>query len=175
MTDFLLAALQHPFTWGLFAGLVPAALQLKKNWELKARVKTLESHVIKGHEASLLAHGRLQDEVDSLRAANQNLRDKLAQFAHSPRGQLANQLDAFQRAVAILTKEAPGFAQAFSGAIEKAQAEIAAEIEGSRRPPFGLGGLLPFFQPKPAPLPISAQTAPAPPAGTGAQNPGAGA
>lgn len=151
MPDFLLTALQHPFTWGLLTGLAAALLLLLKNAGLRARIRALESQVVKSHEASLLAHSRLQEEAARLREANQNLRDKLAQFAHSPRGQLANRLDAFERAVARLTKDAPGFAQAWASVLEQAQAEITAEIEGARRPPFGLGGLLPFLKRAPSP------------------------
>ncbi len=148
MIDFILNTLQHPFTWGLLAGLTVALLQIKKIWELKTRIKYLESHLIKGHEASLLTHERLQKELESLRAANLNFRDKLAQLSHSPRGQITTQLDAFQRAVAKMTREAPGFAQAFADALERSHAEIFSEIDGARRPSLGFLGGLPIFQPK---------------------------
>lgn len=132
--EMLLAVLGHPFTWGLGLGLVFAAWALSGGWSarraLKKEVRRLEEHCRTAAELGARGNQALMDENAELKRANENLRISLAALKDKPDRAELLKLCQLDKAVHLMYARAPGFAPAWEGAMQEAQAEIDRSASG---------------------------------------------
>ena len=126
--DILLKALAHPFTWGLGLGLVFAAWAFFSGWAakraLRREVRRLEDHCRTAADLSAKGTQSLQDELAGLKEQNKNLQITVAELKNKPDRAELQKLYVLDKAAALMTERAPGFAAAWQAALKEAQAEL---------------------------------------------------
>ena len=126
--DILLKALAHPFTWGLGLGLVFAAWAFFSGWSakraLRREVRRLEDHCRTAADLSAKGTQVLQEEVAGLKEQNQNLQITVSELKNKPDRAELQKLYVLDKAAALMTERAPGFAAAWQAALKEAQAEL---------------------------------------------------
>lgn len=126
--EILLTALAHPFTWGLGLGLVFAAWAFFSGWSakraLRREVRRLEDHCRTAADLSAKGTQSLQDELASLKEQNKNLQITVAELKNKPDRAELQKLYVLDKAAALMTERAPGFAAAWQAALKEAQAEL---------------------------------------------------
>lgn len=142
--DFLTAALQHPFTWGLLLGLLIAGFIWKSGFSsnrvLKREIKRLESEMkdLQGHlntQLKINASGNeaLQNELNALKQQNETLRVNNAALQQKPGRAEQRQLQVYDIAVRTMREQAPGFAPAWEKALRQGEAEVDAAESGLKK------------------------------------------
>jgi hypothetical protein len=126
--------LGSPFTWGLFLGLVFAALALYQYFRLKAEMNRYKRHLSDKLEIEADSIKRMRKEQESLRKENENLRLKVASLNEIPDRRAQRDLEVFARAEKKMLVSVPGFAPAWEGAKSVALAEIGEEEAGRSIP-----------------------------------------
>ena len=126
--EILLTALAHPFTWGLGLGLVFGAWAFFSGWSakraLRREVRRLEDHCRTAADLSAKGTQSLQDELAVLKEQNQNLQITVAELKNKPDRAELQKLYVLDKAAALMTERAPGFAAAWQAALKEAQAEL---------------------------------------------------
>lgn len=132
--EWLIQIFQHPFVWGFSLGLVFFAIALWHNWKTRrelARFRQLLSDKLEV-EAEML--GKVKDEQRDLVKENERLRLKIAQMLERPDQSLRRELEVFIRAEKAMNLNAPGFAQAWQAAKDRAGDELGTEERGESLP-----------------------------------------
>ena len=126
--EILLTALAHPFTWGLGIGLIFAAWAFFSGWSakrtLRREVRRLEDHCRTAADLSAKGTQSLQDELAGLKEQNKNLQITVAELKNKPDRAELQKLYVLDKAAALMTERAPGFAAAWQAALKEAQAEL---------------------------------------------------
>lgn len=126
--EILLTVIAHPFTWGLLAGLVFAAWAFFSGWgakrALRREVRRLEDHCRTSAELAAAGTQSLRQEVEGLKEKNKNLEISLAALKDKPDRAELQKLYVLDKAAALMTERAPGFAAAWQAALKEAQAEL---------------------------------------------------
>ncbi len=156
--EFLTAASQHPFTWGLLLGLLVAAFIWKSGFsarrnitrELKrveGEMKNLQNHLNTQLKITASGNESLQAELESLRKQNEILRVNHAALQQKPGRAEQRQLQVQEIAIRAMREQAPGFASAWEKAIRQGETEVDAAESGLkklvRRVIPGFGGATP--------------------------------
>ena len=126
--------LGSPFTWGLFLGLVFAALALYQYFQLKWEMNRYKRHLSDKLEIEADSAKRLKREQETLRKENENLRLKVASLNELPDRKAQRDLEIFARAEKKMLVSVPGFAPAWEGAKTQAHMEIGDEEAGRSIP-----------------------------------------
>ena len=126
--EIILTALSNPFTWGLLVGLIFAAWAFFSGWStrnaLRREVRRLEDHCRTANELAAQGTQKLQAELADLKTQNENLRISLAALKDKPDRAELQKLYVLDKAAALMTERAPGFAPAWQAALKEAQAEL---------------------------------------------------
>jgi acyl-CoA-binding protein len=126
--DILLHVFSHPFVWGLLVGLVFAAWAFFAGWSarrsLRREVMRLEDHCRTAAEVAAKGNKTLMAEVDELKNQNRNLQITVAELKNKPDRAELQKLYVLDKAAALMTERAPGFAGAWQAALKEAQAEM---------------------------------------------------
>ncbi len=133
--DLFTTLIQHPFTWGLFLGLLLAAFIWKSGFtarrhisrELKRveeEMKNLQTHLNTQLKINASGNQSLQEELESLRKQNEILRVNQASLQQKPGRAEQRQLQIQEIAIRTMREQAPGFAPAWEKAIRQGEAEI---------------------------------------------------
>ncbi|MES2441035.1 MAG: hypothetical protein V4584_18370 [Verrucomicrobiota bacterium] len=156
--EYLTAALQHPFTWGLLLGLLIASFIWKSGFtarrsvsrELKrveGEMKDLQGHLNTQLKINASGNESLQAELDSLRKQNETLRVNNAALQQKPGRAEQRLLQVQEIAIRTMREQAPGFAPAWEKALRQGEAEVDASESGLvklvRRVIPGLGNTTP--------------------------------
>jgi hypothetical protein len=120
--------ISRPFGIGLIVGLV-AALGVALHAALRRRglrreLATLREHLHRQMEITSAGQRTLTDDLSTLRSQNENLRISLATLQRKPGRAELRALDVQERALRLLRARAPGFAQAWEGALQEAEREL---------------------------------------------------
>ena len=130
--EILLKVIAHPFTWGLLVGLIFAAWAFFSGWgakrALRREVRRLEDHCRTASELSAKGTQTLQKEVEELKEKNKNLEISLAALKDKPDRAELQKLYVLDKAAALMTERAPGFAAAWQAALKEAQAELISKL-----------------------------------------------
>ncbi len=133
--------LSHPFTWGLFLGLLIAGFILKnaiaEKFRLKKEIKKLETEMreLQAHlntQMKITASGSdsMTKEIESLKVQNENLRVNLAILQTKPDKNEQRQFRIQEMAIRSMREQAPGFAGAWEKAVREAETEIESAESG---------------------------------------------
>jgi len=123
-----------PFAWGLYLGLVFAALALYRVVRLKLELKGYKRHLSDKLEIEAEQMQKIKREQETLRKENENLRVKVAGLNDNPDRRSQRDLEVFARAEKRMLVAVPGFAPAWEGAKSAAIAELQEE-EAGKAPP----------------------------------------
>ena len=126
--------LDSPFTWGLFLGLVFAALALYQYFRLKWEMNRYKRHLSDKLEIEADSAKRMKRDQETLRKENENLRLKVASLNELPDRKAQRDLEVFARAEKKMLVSVPGFAPAWEGAKSQALVEIGDEEAGRSIP-----------------------------------------
>ena len=126
--------LDSPFTWGLFLGLVFAALALYQYFRLKWEMNRYKRHLSDKLEIEADSAKRMKRDQETLRKENENLRLKVASLNEIPDRKAQRDLEVFARAEKKMLVSVPGFAPAWEGAKSQALVEIGDEEAGRSIP-----------------------------------------
>ena len=126
---------RHPFTWGLLLGLVFAAWAFFSGWSarralrremrhMEDSLRRLEDALRAVAEQNAAGSKALKEENDDLKQKNENLRISLAELKNKPDRAEIQKLYLLDKAVHLMIARAPGFATAWEGMLQEAQAEL---------------------------------------------------
>ncbi|MFM7180670.1 MAG: hypothetical protein ACKO2G_04305 [Verrucomicrobiales bacterium] len=148
MLEFLQSPFMRGQLTGLAVGLVAVLWITTRNWwarrerrkEMDARlaavhveVEKLRQHLQTQMEITAKGNEEQKKQLDEMRTQNENLRVLLQSLQQKPEQARARQLEVWQRAIERMQAGAPGFAPAWQGAVQEAEAEIAASESGLTR------------------------------------------
>lgn len=125
----------QPFLIGFGLGLLLLLIvyigERSKRRALKKEIVSLKNHLQNKMEieAEATEHRRL--EVERLKKENENLRITNQTLAQKPGRREVMNLHVYQKAIAIMTESAQGFAPMWQRALREAEAEIEKSDEGS--------------------------------------------
>lgn len=136
--DPILETFKEPFIWGLLLGLLIAAFAWKSGFSrsrhqareirrLETELKQLQGHLNTQLKISASGNESLQNELDSLRQQNENLRVTNATLQQKPGRAEMRQLQIYEISLRSMREQAPGFAAAW----EKAQRQAELDMEAS--------------------------------------------
>lgn len=139
--DYLISALQTPFTWGLLLGLLIAAFLWKSGLtarrhalaearRLQGELRDLQGHLNTQLKINASGNQNLNAELESLRAQNENLRINLATLQQKPGRAETRQFQIQESALRVMREQAPGFAPAWEKALRQAESEMEAADKG---------------------------------------------
>ena len=142
--DQLTAALQHPFTWGLFLGLLIAGFIWKSGFSARRAVsrdlkrveeemKNLQNHLNTQLKINASGNESLQAELESLRKQNETLRVNNSALQQKPGRAEQRQLHIQEIAIRVMREQAPGFAPAWEKALRQAEADVDAAESGLKK------------------------------------------
>ncbi len=142
--DYLTAALQNPFTWGLLLGLLIAAFLWKAGFtarrsvsrELKrveAELKDLQGHLNTQLKINATGNGALTAELESLRSQNETLRLNNSSLQQKPGRAEQRVLQIQEIAIRTMREQAPGFAPAWEKALRQGESEVDAAESGLKK------------------------------------------
>ncbi|MEY2598833.1 MAG: hypothetical protein RLZZ142_1092, partial [Verrucomicrobiota bacterium] len=124
----------QPAAFGFYVGLIPALVFRFQLFLARRDIRRSESQQF-GHIKSLTdAFKKVQDELTSTQAENENLRIKIHALQISPERQKMRQLEVLNRAEQRLTISAPGFAPAWQTAKNEALEQLEQEERGKSAP-----------------------------------------
>ena len=142
--EYLTAALQHPFSWGLLLGLLIAAFMWKSGFtarrhatreirRVEAEMKDLQSHLNTQLKINASGNETLQAELNTLRQQNEILRVNYAALQQKPGRAEQRQLLVYEFAIRSMREQAPGFAAAWERAIRQGEAEVDSSESGLKK------------------------------------------
>lgn len=142
--DILTEALKHPFTWGLFLGLLVAAFIWKSGFtarrhavrevrRVETEMKDLQGHLNTQLKINASGNEKLQAELDVLRQQNETLRVNNNALQQKPGRAEQRQLQVYEIAIRSLREQAPGFAAAWEKAVRQGEVEVEASESGLKR------------------------------------------
>jgi hypothetical protein len=157
--------LLHPFTLGLFLGLIFTALAIYRVFKLKLDIARLKRHLADKLEIEGDSHNKLRRDLDGLRKENENLRVKVAGLNEMPDRKVQRDLEIYARAEKRMLVNVPGFAPAWENAKLAAHTEISDEESGKSIPKrvFAKFFAAPALGKEEKALPASASETPASP------------
>ncbi|MGB3778895.1 MAG: hypothetical protein WA960_11105 [Tunicatimonas sp.] len=122
-----LNVLMPPFLIGLGIGLLVVLItymreNMKRN-SLRKEIGTLKNHLQNKMEIEAEATEGRRLEIDRLKKENENLRITNQTLAQKPGRREVMNLHVYQRAIAIMTESAQGFAPMWQRALREAEAE----------------------------------------------------
>jgi len=123
-----------PFAWGLYLGLVFAALAMYRVIRLKFELGGYKKHLSNKLEIEADQMQKIKRDQEALRKENENLRVKVASLNDNPDRRVQRDLEIFARAEKRMLVAVPGFAPAWEGAKSSALAELQDE-EAGKAPP----------------------------------------
>lgn len=122
-----LSVLIPPFLVGLGVGLLVALFsyfrEMSKRKSLKREIGTLKNHLQNKMEIEAEATEARRNELEKLKKENENLRITNQTLAQKPGRREVMNLHVYQRAIAIMTESAQGFAPMWQRALREAEAE----------------------------------------------------
>lgn len=125
----------QPFLIGLGVGLVLLLVvyinERAKRGTLKSEIKTLKSHLQNKMEIEAEATEGRRKEIERLKKENENLRITNQSLAQKPGRREIMNLHVYQKAIAIMTESAQGFAPMWQRALREAEAEVEKSDQGS--------------------------------------------
>ena len=124
----------QPFAWGLYLGLVFAALAFYRVVRLKFELGGYKRHLSNKLEIEAEQMQKIKREQETLRKENENLRIKVASLNENPDKRSKRDLEVFARAEKRMLVSVPGFAPAWEGAKSAALSEIQDEEAGKSAP-----------------------------------------
>lgn len=144
MNDIFFQAIQHPFVWGLFLGLLVAGFLWKSGFSttrtlkreirrLEGEMRDLQSHLNTQLKINASGNDAMQHQLEELRVQNENLRVNIAAFQQKPGRAELRALKAQEIAIGKLREEAPGFAAAWEKAMREADVELDAADRGLKK------------------------------------------
>jgi hypothetical protein len=145
--------LSSPFTWGLFLGLIFAALAYYRVLWHKAEIKRFKRHLSDKLEIEAESGMKTRSDVDRLKKENEILRVKVASLNDLPERRLERDLEIYARAEKRMVVNIPGFAGPWESAKHDALLEIQGEEAGQSLPKRVFARLFPTPQEKTAALP----------------------
>lgn len=142
--ETFLNIIKEPFVWGLAIGLALAIFTWKSGLSNKLRlskdVRRLENELrdLQGHLNTQLkinsqGNKQLQDELETLRSQNENMRISMATLQTKPGRAEVRQFQVMEAAVRQMREQAPGFAPAWEKAVRQAELEIEAGESGLKK------------------------------------------
>jgi hypothetical protein len=142
--DLLLEALKQQFVWGLLLGLLIAFFIWKSGFTARRgasrEIKRLETEIkdLQGHlntQLKINASGNevLQQELETLRRQNENLRVNNAALQQKPGRAEQQLLQVYEIAIRTMREQAPGFAPAWEKALRQGEAELEAAESGLKK------------------------------------------
>jgi hypothetical protein len=126
--------LLNPFAYGLYLGLIFAALTFYRVLHLKSEMKRYKRHLSDKLEIEADSMNKVKREVDALRKENENLRLKVGSLNELPDRKLQRDLEVYARAEKRMLISVPGFAPAWESAKNSAVSEIGDEEAGRSIP-----------------------------------------
>lgn len=125
MTDLL----THPFVLGLLLGLAAALVVAISGWNrrraLKRELKDLQKHLHTQLTINAQGNQATQQELQTLKQQNENLRISLATLQAKPDKAELRLLHVYDRAIRMMSEKAPGFAPSWEAMLREAEQEIA--------------------------------------------------
>lgn len=153
--------LNNPFTIGLLIGLALAGFLQWRNFMLRLELRRYRQHLSDRMELEADALRTAKTTAETLRAENENLRIRIAEFNQLPERRVQRDLEVYARAEKQMLVSIPGFAGPWEAAKKAAHEELQQEENGRSLPRrvftrlFGLGGESPS-------LPAATVVTPAP-------------
>ncbi len=141
------------FAWGLFLGLIFAALGLYRVMRLKGEIKRYKRHLSDKLEIEAEAIQKTKGEVERLKKENENLRVKVASLNDFSERRLERDLEIYARAEKRMMIGVPGFAAPWENAKHDALLEIQGEESGQSLPKRVFARLFPTPREEKAALP----------------------
>ncbi|MEM9675315.1 MAG: hypothetical protein AAF992_22175 [Bacteroidota bacterium] len=125
----------QPFLIGLGVGLILLLIvyisERTKRGALKNEIKTLKNHLQNKMEIEAEATENRRKELERLKKENENLRITNQSLAQKPGRREVMNMHVYQRAIAIMTESAQGFAPMWQRALREAEAEIEKSDQGA--------------------------------------------
>lgn len=142
--ETFLNIIKEPFIWGLAIGLGLMIFTWKSGLSNKIRlskdVRRLENELrdLQGHLNTQLkinsqGNQKLQQELETLREQNENMRISMATLQTKPGRAEIRQFQVMEAAVRQMREQAPGFAPAWEKAVRQAETEIEAGESGLKK------------------------------------------
>lgn len=142
--ETFLNIIKEPFVWGLAIGLALTIFTWKSGLSNKLRlskdVRRLENELrdLQGHLNTQLkinsqGNQQLQQELETLREQNENMRVSMATLQSKPGRAEVRQYQVMEAAVRQMREQAPGFAPAWEKAVRQAETEIEAGENGLKK------------------------------------------
>lgn len=124
----------QPFIVGLGSGLLLCLIlyirEGMKRSLLKKEIKSLKNHLHEKMEIDAEATHRKVKEIDGLKKENENLRISVQSLAQKPGRREIINLHIYQKALAVMTESAHGFAPMWQKALAKAEEDVEAFEKG---------------------------------------------
>lgn len=142
--DILLEALKQHFVWGLLLGLLIAFFVWKSGFtarrgaareikRLETEIKELQSHLNTQLKINSSGNSVLQEELETLRRQNENLRVNNSALQQKPGRAEQQLLQVYEIAIRSMREQAPGFAPAWEKALRQGETELEAAESGLRK------------------------------------------
>jgi hypothetical protein len=142
--ELLIEALKQEFVWGLLIGLLVALFLWKSGYaarraagreikRLENEIRELQKHLNTQLKINASGNETLQEELESLRGQNENLRMLNAGLQHKPGRAEMRKLEVYESALAAMRQQAPGFAPAWENAVIQAEEDMTAAESGLRK------------------------------------------
>ena len=120
--------LEHPFTIGLIVGLVVTLVVwikgLLERQSFNRETKRLKEHLHTQMEINAKGNERNENELETLRKQNENLRITVATLKNKPGRAELNMLHIYDEAIRKMHAQAPGFAPAWENALRESEARV---------------------------------------------------
>lgn len=124
----------QPFIIGLGIGLLICLIvyirEEMKRGPLKKEIKSLKNHLHEKMEIDAEATHRKVKEIENLKLENENLRISVQSLSQKPGRREIINLHVYQKALAIMTESAHGFAPMWQKALNQAEQEVEAFEKG---------------------------------------------
>ena len=142
--DTFLEIIKDRFVWGLALGLLLAFFAWKSGFSTKSRLskdvrrlenelRELQNHLNTQLKINAQGNQKVEDELDSLREQNENMRVTLATLQSKPGRAEIRQYQVMEAAVRQMREQAPGFAPAWEKAMRQAESEVEAGESGLKK------------------------------------------
>ena len=142
--EILQDALKQHFVWGLFLGLLitffvwksgfsarrGAAREIKR---LETEMRDLQNHLNTQLKINASGNEAVQQELETLRRQNENLRVNNAALQQKPGRAEQKLLQTYEIAIRAMREQAPGFAPAWEKALRQGEADLEAAESGLKK------------------------------------------
>ena len=115
---------------GLLLVLIVYTREAMKRKAIRGEISTLKNHLQNKMEIEAEATEGRRKEIDKLKKENENLRITNQTLAQKPGRREVMNLHVYQRAIAIMTESAQGFAPMWQRALREAEAELEQSDQG---------------------------------------------